>query len=182
MTKKELKKILKINASSIKLEKILDFINNNNIDITCYNGQIISDSMLTFISKMNSTEKTVQILCCGNDAIYRTISINPAQTAKFYNIYSLDYVPPITNISVLLSEKYLELAPIEWTENYIFKNSQFYLKKHGKGFKVINDDIEYFSVRDNYINVFDENISSLEKALKDNTLEKAIKKLSDTCI
>lgn len=182
MTQNEFKKILKVNAINIKLKNILDFINSNNIDISDYNGQISSDRLLTFISKMYSIEKTVQILCCGNDAIYRAINIKPIQTAQFYNIYSLDFVPPITNISVILSQEYLELVPIEWTEKYIFKNTQFYLKKHGKGYRVINDEDDYFSIRDNFINIFDENISSLENAIKNSTLDKAIKKLSDTAI
>lgn len=182
MTQNEFKKTLKVNTINIKLKNILDLINNNNIDISCYNGQISTDSLLTFISKMYSIEKTVQILCCGNDAIYRAINVKPIQTAKFYNIYSLDFVPPITNISVILSQEYLELVPIEWTEKYIFKNAQFYLKKYGKGYRVINDEDDYFSIRDNYINIFDENIYSLECALKNSTLDKAIKKLSDTAI
>ncbi len=182
MTQNEFKKILRINKLNLKLKNILDYINNNKLDIFCYNGQISSESMLTFISKMYSTEKTVKILFCGNDAIYRTINAKPAQTAQFYNLYSLNYIPPITDISVILSEKYLEMVPTEWTEKYILENVQIYLKKHGKGFRVINDRDDYFEINNSCKNVFDENISSLENALKDNALDKAIKKLSDTVI
>lgn len=180
MTQNELKKILKINVLNSKLQSLLIYINENNINTDYYNGQIKPDNLLTFVSKMYSSEKIAQILFSGNDAIYRAINSKPIQSAIFYNIYSLDYVPPITDISVLLSEKYLELVPIEWTEKYIFKNDQFFLKKHGKGYRVISDESDYFIIRNEYINVFDENVTSLEEALKNDTLEKAIKKLSDT--
>jgi len=69
------------------------------------------------------------------------------------------------------------MVPTEWTEKYILENVQIYLKKHGKGFRVINDRDDYFEINNSCKNVFDENISSLENALKDNALDKAIKKL-----
>lgn len=183
MTQIEVKKALKIQTVNQKIKSMIEYIREKDIDISNYDStNMNSKNVLEFINSMYSTKKTVNLLFSGNDSILRAINSNPTLVAKFYNVYNLECFIPLSDISILLSEKYLRLAPIEWTQKHIFDNNRYYIKKSGKGYTLVEDKTNYFDIPDEYINIFDENMNALENAQKENRLEALVEKLSDATL
>lgn len=185
MTQKELKKLLDNQTNNLKIKCLVCYIaetykNTNNYDLS----ELTMDNALIFINTMYSTQKVAEILFSNttNEGVLRAINANPILVANFYNIYNIDCFIPLTDISILMSKEYLNLVPIEWTKKYIFYNTIYYVKKIGKGYSLIEDKHNYFDIPDEYINVFDMNMTGLENALKENNLKSFIQKLSNAKI
>lgn len=184
MTQNELKKVLKITTVNQKIKSMVDYINDNNIDITCYDAsKMNSKNVLEFINSMYSTRKTVELLFSGNNSILTLINEKPLVVANFYNIYDIEgSFLPLYDISVLVSNEYLKIVPIEWTRKYLFENNRYYLKRSGKGYSLVEDKPNFFDVDHNYVNIFDENIDAIENAKNEKELTTIIQKLSDAKI
>lgn len=185
MVKNEVLKALKIQTvNTPKIKELIRYVNENNIDISSYDSSILSSkSAFAFICAMNSTKKTAELLFNSNESTLRAINCKPLFIAEFYNIYDLeDTFVPLYDISFLTSKDYLKLVPIEWTKKYIFENTKYYLKKQGKGYSLTLDEAKPFEIDHEYKNVFDENLTALEKAKSDKELINMVKKLSDAKI
>lgn len=173
-------------VNNTKIQMMIDYIEKNNIDITKYpSSQMDSKSVFAFICAINSIQKAVKLLFNCNEALLHAINVRPLMVAEFFNTYDLEgSIVPTSNIGILLSKEYLKLAPIEWTRKYIFENSTYYLKKSGKGYKLMKDTVGFFENEwdHEYVNVLGENLSAIESAKNEKELNNIIKKLSDANI
>ncbi len=173
-------------VNNTKIQMMIDYINNNNIDISSYpTEEMDHKSVFAFICAINSIKKAVELLFNCNEALLHAINMRPLMVAEFFNTYDLEgSIVPTSNIEILLSKEYLKLAPIEWTRKYIFENNTYYLKKSGKGYRLMKDTIGFFENEwdHEYVNVLDENLNAIENAKGEKELNNIIKKLSDANI
>lgn len=181
MTINEVKKILKIKNNTQKLKDIVDYINQKGIKLDPDRFNQIDDisgkNIAIFIEKMYSTKNIVELLVYGNDSVITAISSNPYTAAKFFNVYDphKSFYPE----AILISDDYLKLATIEWTEKHIFFNNTYYLKKCSNGYTVKKYEKAFFESEDEDINVYEENLMALESANDSKELSAMIEKLSD---
>lgn len=175
-----------IQATSIKLttkeifkdtkaNQLIQYINDNNIDIYENDLNINEKSFLELLHSVHSLDTFLKIL--NNIANILSIDYHYQEMAMLYNMYDpqkIGYMP-YNEFSILLDNEYLKYASKEWTENYLINYPRIL---HVYKDKIISRKSNKYEDDVDYIHPLYLNLEALKIAKENNLLKEAIEKIS----
>lgn len=166
--------------ANTKLATIVDYINANDINVTINEEYINPQSFSRFLEEIRSVKTAVSILNASNAAFI--INFYGKEIASWYNLYNPEKFRWINSdySQVLLSNEYLKVAPIEWTETVFKKFDK--IVTVGKDGRVIVRNNVHSEDEEGYIDPIYMNMMALSVAKDKGLIGKVVNRISKESI
>lgn len=161
-----------------KVKQLIDYINENDIDICENDISINEDAFLELLESVHSLDSVLKILSRTSDLL--SINYRAKQIADFYNLYDTDKFEGLSyeQAKILLDEEYLKYASKEWTESHFLGYPRII---HVSAKRVISRANTKSEDDEDYIEPIYINLRALEKAKQQNLLKEVVLRICTTC-
>ena len=158
-----------------KINQIINYIENNDINYLINSNYINEEKFLYFITNMKSANNIIEIL--NNDAYLLNFNYDYKELVKFLNIYNPKSINMIAGSMILTDKEYLKYATIEWTQD-IFSKSELIIKLYKDKVEFKENPLKPKDIE--YISAFEQNLRVLAIAKEQKSLKEVICKATNT--